>query len=344
MKFGLGPYCVGGAGGEELLAQASAAEQHAFDSVWVEERQATRGDPVAAAPVAAAAAVRTTAVRIGVMPVLGLVNPVYVAEDIAVLDCLSGGRVLFAPARPLAAEMRARRLDRDSAGARFAESLEVVWRSWSPVPFRHDGPHYRIPGRIAANTECVGIDQVSVTPKPAQAIVPTWLPLATAQDAQLAHRFGLPVIGTAAQTAAELAPLLALARGERGGNGARPLTALVRDVFVDADNEQAWRVARPGLEALYARYRAEGLIAGGGRALDLASERAVIGSVDHCIEQIAGYRDELAVDYLICRIALPGIEPARAGEAIEFFGQAVISEFRMTGFPPELRMRAPIAR
>lgn len=340
MKFGLGPYGeIAGDGIDDLLGQAALAERYGFDSVWIRERHRGGGRSAAVAPLAAGVAARTTAIRIGLMPIVGLVNPVYLAEDIAVVDCLSGGRIVFAPERALAEEAGSYRCAAGVMDDRFGESLEVIRKSWSPVPFQHDGRHFRVPGRLPGNTEAAGLDKLSVTPKPAQPAVPTWLPLRSAADADLARRLGLPVLGTAAHQRDELRALFEAAAGDVPV----PVTALVRDVHVAESDDEAWRAALPGLTGLYAAYREEGLLSGSADVAELARDRAVVGSPDRCIEEIERYRDELGVGYLICRLCLPGLGHEQVSSTTRFFGQAVVSEFRMYGFPQALRMRSPLS-
>src|SRR5687768_11992258 len=107
MKFGLGPFPADDAAAyQDLLAHAVQAEEEGFDSVWVDEgRQFSGGSPF---PLAAAIAHRTRAVRVAVRPTVGLVHPLYQAEDAAALDNIAGGRLLLGlsdqpPAQSLAA-------------------------------------------------------------------------------------------------------------------------------------------------------------------------------------------------------------------------------------------------
>ncbi|MGY4653008.1 alkanesulfonate monooxygenase SsuD/methylene tetrahydromethanopterin reductase-like flavin-dependent oxidoreductase (luciferase family) [Mycobacterium sp. URHB0021] len=80
-------------GHEQTLRLIEQAETLGFDTVWVRQRhlQAGISSPVA---VMAAATQRTTRIQIGtaVIP-LGLENPVRLAEDLATVDLLSGGRI-----------------------------------------------------------------------------------------------------------------------------------------------------------------------------------------------------------------------------------------------------------
>lgn len=82
-----------GPGIEQTLAVIERAEALGFDSVWLRDRHLQPGisSPVA---IMAAASQRTSRIELGtaVIP-LGLENPFRLAEDLATVDILSGGRV-----------------------------------------------------------------------------------------------------------------------------------------------------------------------------------------------------------------------------------------------------------
>ncbi|BBZ28706.1 monooxygenase [Mycolicibacterium madagascariense] len=82
-----------GPGIEETLEVITRAEHLGFDSVWLRDRHLQPGisSPVA---IMAAASQRTSRIELGtaVIP-LGLENPFRLAEDLATVDILSGGRI-----------------------------------------------------------------------------------------------------------------------------------------------------------------------------------------------------------------------------------------------------------
>lgn len=82
-----------GPGHEETLRMIERAEALGFDTVWVRQRHLQPGisSPVA---ILAAATQRTSRIELGtaVIP-LGLENPLRLAEDLATVDILSGGRL-----------------------------------------------------------------------------------------------------------------------------------------------------------------------------------------------------------------------------------------------------------
>jgi alkanesulfonate monooxygenase SsuD/methylene tetrahydromethanopterin reductase-like flavin-dependent oxidoreductase (luciferase family) len=80
-------------GHEQTLRMIERAEELGFDSVWIRQRHL---QPGISSPVAllAAASQRTSRIALGtaVIP-LGLENPLRLAEDLATIDVLSGGRL-----------------------------------------------------------------------------------------------------------------------------------------------------------------------------------------------------------------------------------------------------------
>ncbi len=143
-----------------------AAEQNGFDAIWFCEGQgeADWPDPFAPAAVAAEA---STHVRIGISTVVGLSHPLYVAEDVAVLDLMSHGRVELACAPPMG-------LATEEAQARHDEAISIISLAVGARPFRFHGTFWQVPANIATNDGARNHRQVMVMPKPAQLHLPLW--------------------------------------------------------------------------------------------------------------------------------------------------------------------------
>lgn len=138
----------------EMVKLAVAAEQHGYDSVWVAEHHFANYGLCPAPPVLLAAiAQKTERIRIGpAVCVLPFHDPVKVAEEYAVLDVVSDGRLDFGVGRGyLTHEFAGHLIDREESQVRFDEALEVIERAWSGQPFEYAGRFYRYP-RIALNT------------------------------------------------------------------------------------------------------------------------------------------------------------------------------------------------
>lgn len=193
--------------GDEVAA-AAAAESVGVTFVHV---AATAG---AEAAVAAAVAAMTSSVRIVVSAVLADDLPVTIAEEIAVLDNLSNGRIgVIAELGSLAVEAA-------------AEDVTLLRASWSGRPIAHVGSRWRVPAGIDGH---VAPPAVMVTPFPAQLELPLWV--AGAAAGQVGQRLGLPVVAASPDDVDATAPV------------APGRTELSGDVTTDRSTVMAWAEA-----------------------------------------------------------------------------------------------------
>src|SRR5579863_10754754 len=98
----------------ETLDQIAWGENHGFDDVWLSEHHFIEdGYLPSILPIAAAIAARTKRIRIasGVL-LVPFHNPVRLAEDIAVVDAISGGRFELVACTPISRQFSGCRPDR----------------------------------------------------------------------------------------------------------------------------------------------------------------------------------------------------------------------------------------
>jgi alkanesulfonate monooxygenase SsuD/methylene tetrahydromethanopterin reductase-like flavin-dependent oxidoreductase (luciferase family) len=130
------------------LEEAVLAEELGFDNVWASEHHFAE-DAWNPAPITflAAVAARTERVRIGTyVLLLPLHNPVRVAEDIAVLDNISGGRVdLPVGVGSAAEEFRTFGIPFNERLGRTFEALRIIERCFAEETFGHRGKYYEFP-------------------------------------------------------------------------------------------------------------------------------------------------------------------------------------------------------
>src|SRR5438034_10012678 len=87
---------------QDILAQFEVGDALGFDTAWLGELHFSRAFSILADPlmVLAAAAQRTTRIRLGTaVTLLPLHNPVKIAEETAIADILSDGRLEFGVGR-----------------------------------------------------------------------------------------------------------------------------------------------------------------------------------------------------------------------------------------------------
>jgi alkanesulfonate monooxygenase SsuD/methylene tetrahydromethanopterin reductase-like flavin-dependent oxidoreductase (luciferase family) len=136
-----------------VASVAVAAEQAGWDAlfVWdhvvhVKSRRRAFGDPWM---LLTAAALATTRIRLGtlVTPVARR-RPQQLARQVATLDALSGGRVIFGAGLggPIADEFGSfgDETDPKVLAERLDEGLDLLARYWSGEPVNHSGRHYRV--------------------------------------------------------------------------------------------------------------------------------------------------------------------------------------------------------
>jgi alkanesulfonate monooxygenase SsuD/methylene tetrahydromethanopterin reductase-like flavin-dependent oxidoreductase (luciferase family) len=122
------------------------AERLGFDTVWLTEHHfADDGYCPALMPVAAAIAARTTRIRIGTKVLLmPFHDPLRLAEDAAVVDVISGGRLelgIAAGYRP--EEFAGFGINRDERAARTREGVAVLEQALSGEVFSFTGRFHR---------------------------------------------------------------------------------------------------------------------------------------------------------------------------------------------------------
>ena len=118
---------------QELAEQGEIAESLGFDSFWLPENHFT-GPTAIPAPLMllAAVAARTSKIRLGTTSyLLPIRNPILAAEEVAVLDRLSGGRVILGIGRGFQESMfKPFGIPTSEKRKRFKSNLELMISAW----------------------------------------------------------------------------------------------------------------------------------------------------------------------------------------------------------------------
>ncbi|MGI5472201.1 LLM class flavin-dependent oxidoreductase [Streptomyces sp. CA-132043] len=170
----------------ESLEQIELADRLGLDYAWATEHHFLEEYSHSSAPEVflAAAAARTRNIRLahGIVSLPPTVNhPARVAERLATLDLISGGRVDFGTgAGSSQLELEAFGVDRDTKKDQWREALEVVTRLLTETPFTgHQGTYVSIPPR-------------NLLPKPKQRPhPPLWMACSARTTIETAARNGL---------------------------------------------------------------------------------------------------------------------------------------------------------
>ena len=132
----------------EHMALGDLAEPLGFDSLWALEHHFT-GYAMSPSPTQLLSyyAGRTKRVTLGTcVIVLPWHDPVRVAEQIALLDVMSGGRCIFGFGRGAASvEYAGFRIPMEEARPRFVEAAQIVVKALTNDVFSWEGEHFQIP-------------------------------------------------------------------------------------------------------------------------------------------------------------------------------------------------------
>lgn len=307
VKIGLSG-CAGGlesTSSRALLELAELAETLGFDGLWLNEEHFQGSDLETEgrrclSPLVLAGAVlaRTERLRVGFSVLLvPHHHPIRLAEEIATLDVLSGGRVDFGISRGANQRYGAVfGIPGDDASARFLEYLELILRAWRP-------------GKIA-----IGGGEFSIEPKPIQQPhPPVFIGTATGATAAWAAQQGHSIIVHGITNLSHVRRIVAAFR-EAGGD-MRPVP-IGRFVYVSESDAAAKAELWPTVLKLTRRLGGLGVAARANiiepRDLDpdvFFEEMVIAGSPDTCAQKIDALLGELGSSYLNALSAFFGFLP-----------------------------------
>lgn len=313
----------------EQIDMVRLARDAGWDSLFSGQHYLNEGDSQQLQPVPFLARLQAEAggmtIGLGVL-LLNLHNPVYVAETVASLDVICGGRFVFGVGLGYReVEFDAFRVPRGQRAARFEETLALVRRLWSGEPVTHD-------------SAIAKLDGVRMHVRPIQRpCPPIWIAANSDAAVRRAARLGDAWFMNPHATLATLRRQLAIYREARAAAGLGPPAALpaLREVYCAPDRETALRLAGPALGAKYADYARWGqdrAMPGGERFArpfgELRADRFVIGSPGECLEQLRPLRDELGVTDLIVRTHWAGMRAADSLASMRLISDELLPELR----------------
>jgi alkanesulfonate monooxygenase SsuD/methylene tetrahydromethanopterin reductase-like flavin-dependent oxidoreductase (luciferase family) len=143
-----------------MFGQIEYAEELGFDSVWLAEHHGSAYGSMPSPQLAMTSiAMITERMRIGLaVTILPFDNPVRTAEDFAMVDVISNGRLDLGVGRgyqPREFKMLGLGDKQQYSREIFEESLDILVGLWTNDTFSYNGKHYQL-------------DDVSITPKPLQ--------------------------------------------------------------------------------------------------------------------------------------------------------------------------------
>jgi natural product biosynthesis luciferase-like monooxygenase protein len=328
----------------DVLKLVERAEVLGFDSFWISEHHFTNYGGILPRPqiLLAAMAQRTRTIRLGTaVSLIPFDNPVRLAEDFALVDVLSGGRLEFGAGRGLFGfEYDGLGIQQDESRARFEEGVEVILKAWQSEQLTYTG-------RFSS------VDNLTVLPRPLQKPhPPLYVAAVSPESYEWAGRKGhsilqvlyfAPVEGTAAQVESYRALLR-----QHGHDPASKALVAVSPTHVAATSEDAKREAAEPLmnylgmvgallptETKSEQYRTYTKLRPAMKKLTydvLYSERpTVIGDPDQVIRRIENLNRTLGIQEFVSFVNFGGMENEQTEKSMELFAKHVIPYFRGVG-------------
>ena len=133
--------------------------------------------------MASAAAQRTKRLKLLIYGnLLPLHEPLRLAEELAMLDCLSNGRIISGFARGIPREYQVHNVPLADSRARFEEAFEIVTRAWTEDVFSYSGKFW-------------SYKDVAIWPRPVQKPrPPIWIPIVGSKESiEFAGRHDIPI-------------------------------------------------------------------------------------------------------------------------------------------------------
>lgn len=351
----------------EAREEAVYCDENGYDSIWYTEHHfGHEGNELIPNPILMGAdiAARTKNIRIGqAANVITFWHPLRLAEDIALLDQLSNGRVDVGLARGLygreAANLNtlADPTNQEQNRAIFEETIEVLRKAWTNRFFSHKGKFYEFPPKGLKwehpmsppaeefmDMEKKEINKISVMPPPYQKPhPPLWQTIDSprsivrAAEQRINGMFWMPTVKELKKRFELYQETASQVEGKDKllGEG----LALVRDVYVADTMEQAREDAA---EAVINNYRWICHWRGLGNLMDpgeevkpgqelnydfLHSRNLLFGTPEYVTEKIQELKDELNLENLLLWVDHNGLSHEKKMKSLKLFTEKVMPNF-----------------
>jgi alkanesulfonate monooxygenase SsuD/methylene tetrahydromethanopterin reductase-like flavin-dependent oxidoreductase (luciferase family) len=305
----------------QTMEQITELDRLGLDLVWFSEHHFLEdGYLPAFVPVAGAAAALTTRMRISTnISIVPFHHPLRLAEDLAVLDQLSNGRMEFGIGLGyVPKEFEGFRIPIQQRVSRTEECIEILRLAWSGQPFSYHGKRW-------------DFDDIRVTPDPIQpGGPPLWLAVSSEPGVARAVRYGTHVLPQGPRR------LLDNWRASMRAAGVDPdaqRVGIIRTCLVTDDPERDWPPLRDAERYRMRVYSSLSDAAGaGGRATfddpERITQRVIVGDVDHCASELIAFIREFGLTDVVTWGSAPGFPPDAMMPSMERFTRDVVPRVR----------------
>ena len=275
------------------LERIEIMDQNGYDAVWLTEHHFNDYSVCPSIPVIGTyAAARTKHIRIGTGVCLaGFYHPLRLAEEIALLDILSGGRVNWGAGRGFdLKEFQAFGVPIEESHARFRETVDIVLKAWTTDRLTYTGQYF-------------SFDNVEVLPKPLQQPhPPVWTAASSPAAIEWAASVGHSILMDPHATHAELGHKWELYRDTLTRHGHTiegRQTPMARLLAIASTQEKATEVARQGAQWLVDSYVPPEMYGDGDPVQRYVDDVVIHGTPEKVVDELTRLREEIHLDYII---------------------------------------------
>jgi alkanesulfonate monooxygenase SsuD/methylene tetrahydromethanopterin reductase-like flavin-dependent oxidoreductase (luciferase family) len=298
---------------ERAFQRIDVMEKTGYDAVWLAEHHfSTYSVCPSIHMMGTHIAARTERLRIGTAVSLApFYHPLRLAEEVALLDVLSGGRVNWGVGRGFdPTEFETFGVDFSESHGRFRETVEIVMKAWTQERVDHEGEFFRYEG-------------IQVLPKPLQdPHPPVWLasssPDAVVWSAQ--HGYSILMDPHASHRDIAIKRRVYQEELEKAGYSIEGREIpMARNIALGKTQAEAEAVARQGAQFMFGSYlsqgvrSATGLVSAEGKTVPASAVAEVDDPIEHyvnnvvicgtpekVIDDLQRMAEELPLDYLMC--------------------------------------------
>jgi alkanesulfonate monooxygenase SsuD/methylene tetrahydromethanopterin reductase-like flavin-dependent oxidoreductase (luciferase family) len=330
----------------EIVDAAVLAEEIGISSIWIGEHHFSHWIVPAPQLLLASIAERTTTLRLGTgVTLLSTDDPVRIAEDFALLDCLSGGRAELVCGKGILKRTFASvGLEFDDSPSIMAQNLDLLLRLWREEDVTWRGS-FRPP-----------LEGITLQPRPAQSPHPrVWVAGGSNPSVDHAVALQLPLMLPSAFSRPESYEPFAKRYRERwvevGNDPDAMLVGGCNHLFVAPTTTEAARERWRPYYYEYFRFAQRELLEGGANEGAKFLERksfdyegilrgpGICGSPDAAVERILEIQDLLTLDVHLLMVDLGGMPYAEVADTMRVIGEDVLPHLDAAPLPA----MAPVA-
>ena len=284
------------------LERIETMDRSGYDAVWLAEHHFSDFSVCPSVHMMGTlAAARTTRLRIGTgVSLAPFYHPLRLAEEVALLDVLSGGRVNWGAGRGFArVEFTAFGVPPDESASRFRETVDIVLKAWTEERLNFSGQHFQF-------------EDIEVLPKPLQRPhPPVWVAATSEPALEWAASRGHSVLMDPHASVSEIGRKRRFydERMRRAGFALAGRDLPIARLVALADTAaKAEAVARSGAEWMVASYFGaqhnpvgvkDPTTPGADPVRRYLDEVILHGTPDKVLDDILRLREEIGLDYLL---------------------------------------------